>query len=101
MGHILCEKHGGNGILICCNHLAEAINHTNKKHNISEIKVDILGDQSELFSHFLCENCMKEHKLDKNVILGEEDFGNSNILPADHPVCCKCFTEYSQLIKNA
>jgi hypothetical protein len=93
VGFVICDKHGGNTIVLCCKHIAKSIKSKEYFRSIIKVSIDLMGDKTELLEHYLCNECSNKYALLNNSILGEDAFGNDDILPANWPVCCICFEE--------
>jgi len=91
MGFIICERHGGNGIVLSCPHLSESISKYKFLNNFVK-RVDLDKDDADGFEiefiYYLCECCDKENE--KTNI---EEFPEYFIQPS----CAKCFEELSNL----
>lgn len=83
MGLVICEKHGGQGIILLCGHLYDQYCKTKKINSHYETKKDEIGS-----TIYLCEFCLQTHNLKDVVQLSIDDL---EIIGDElHPVCGKC-----------
>jgi hypothetical protein len=94
MGHILCNKHGGNEAVLCCIHIANQAHGKLSPLKYYVVKLDILGDKTETLEHFICEDCCTSSQIEPNSYISEKTWSNKSIFPGNYPVCSRCIAEY-------
>lgn len=103
MGHILCDKHGGQGIEFACPHVAEAVRADASCGDV-QLRIYSLADDPELAgvedACWYCRTCIDEHQLPPDRTKITSAFWEA-LASLHRPICFHCLRLWEAAHRHA